>query len=122
MFEIMADKAQTSSSGSWEKQLSTEVDQSKIMEQDWEYGYTKNDKFHTVTKFVLRCEGEVEEKEEVVGFMLQAKPKNNRNADIDEWQVKLRFLFLVLVLGILVKLCSDVLQIPILVSTSMPHS
>ncbi|PFX13601.1 hypothetical protein AWC38_SpisGene22299 [Stylophora pistillata] len=48
------------------------------MEQVGEYGYFKNEKFTTVSNFILRCEGVVEEDGDVVGFMLRAKPKKQQ--------------------------------------------
>ncbi|XP_067020202.1 uncharacterized protein [Acropora muricata] len=83
----MADNGQSSSSSSnpKEKKRPTEIDRARIIEQDGEYGYFKNEKFTTVSNFILRCEGVVEEDGDVVGFMLRAKPKNYRNSEADGW-------------------------------------
>lgn len=79
------DQAPSSSGNSKEKKRAPEVERSKIKEQDGEYGYFKNDHFNAVTNFIVRCEGVVEEDGDVVGFMLRAKPKNNRNSEADGW-------------------------------------
>ena len=83
----MADNGQSSSSSgtSKEKKRPAEIDRARIVEQDGEYGYFKNEKYTTVSNFILRCEGVVEEDGDVVGFMLRAKPKNNRNSEADGW-------------------------------------
>lgn len=83
----MADNGQSSSSSgtSKEKKRPAEIDRARIVEQDGEYGYFKNEKFTTVSNFILRCEGVVEEDGDVVGFMLRAKPKNKRNSEADGW-------------------------------------
>ena len=55
------------------------VDRNKIVENDGEYGVmTKKSKFKALTNFTLRVDGYVEENEEVTGFLIRAKPKNNR--------------------------------------------
>ena len=55
------------------------VDKNKIVESGGEYGVMKNrTTFKALTNFVLRVDGYVEEDEEVTGFLIRAKPKNNR--------------------------------------------
>ena len=83
----MADNGQSpSSSGtSKEKKRPVEIDRARIVEQDGEYGYFKNEKFTTVSNFILRCEGVVKEDGDVVGFILRAKPKNDINSEADGW-------------------------------------
>jgi hypothetical protein len=33
----------------------------------------------------LKCEGVVEEDKEIVGYMLRAKPKDNREENVEKW-------------------------------------
>lgn len=56
-----------------------ELDRTKIVIRDGEYGMEKGEEFIVLTNFILRCEGLVEEAGEVVGFMISAKPKQHRN-------------------------------------------
>ena len=67
------------------KKWPVEIDRARIVEQDGEYGYFKNEKFTTVSNFILRCEGVVKEDGDVVGFILRAKPKNDINSEADGW-------------------------------------
>ena len=66
-----------------EKKRSSEKDQ--VIENEGEYGYYKNDLFHSLSNFVLKCEGVVEEDKEIVGYMLRAKPKDNREENVEKW-------------------------------------
>ena len=53
--------------------------QNRTVENDGEYGVmTKKSKFKALTNFILGVDGYVEENEEVTGFLIRAKPKNNR--------------------------------------------
>ena len=57
----------------------------QIVEEDGEYGYYKNDSFHSLSNFVLKCEGVVEENGVITGYMLRAKPKDNREENVENW-------------------------------------
>ena len=71
--------AETKETKSTEKRNNT-FDQSKIIVKNGEYGWMKNkNTFAPLTSFILRVDGVVEENGEVTGFMLSAKPKNNRD-------------------------------------------
>ena len=76
----MSEKKQSS-----EKRKAPELDKSKVVIKDGEYGLERGDTFTSLTSFILRCEGLVEDDGEVSGFMISAKPKNNRNTEAEEW-------------------------------------
>jgi hypothetical protein len=59
--------------------------QENIIEEEGEYGYIKNDLFHSLSNFTLKCEGVVEEKGEIVGYIVRARIKNNRNENVENW-------------------------------------
>ena len=71
-------------SPSHEKRRNNEKEQ--VTEVDGAYGYYKNDSFHSLSNFVLKCEGVVEENGEIAGYMLRAKLKNNRDDNDEKWQ------------------------------------
>ena len=75
----------TASPHSRAKEKKRETEKSKIVEQDGEYGVMQGDEFIARSNFVLRCVGLVEKQKRVEGFMFQAKPKNNRDDEADEW-------------------------------------
>ena len=64
-----------------EKRRQNEKEQ--IVEFEGEYGYYKGDFFHALSNFILKCEGVVEENGDISGYMLRAKPKNNRNENVE---------------------------------------
>ena len=66
-----------------EKRRHTEKEQ--IVELDGEYGYYKNDSFHSLSNFILKCEGVVEEDGVITGYMMRAKPKDNRDENVENW-------------------------------------
>jgi hypothetical protein len=76
-------KADIESSPTPEKKRHGEKEQ--IVESDGEYGYYKNDSFHSLSNFVLKCEGVVEENGVITGYMLRAKPKDNRDENVENW-------------------------------------
>ena len=78
----MSEKKQSS-----EKRKTPELDKSKVVIKDGEYCLERGDTFTSLTNFILRCEGLVEDDGEVSGFMISAKPKNNRNTEAEECQV-----------------------------------
>ena len=77
-----------------EKRRHTEKQQ--IVELDGEYGYYKNDSFHSLSNFILKCEGVVEEDGVITGYMMRAKPKDNRDENVENWYLSIFLLFLVL--------------------------
>ena len=52
------------------KKVAADLDRSKIVEVEGEYGIQCSEKFVTLTNFKLCCEGIVEEQGEVTGFMI----------------------------------------------------
>ena len=67
------------------KKASSELDRTKIVIRDGEYGMECGAEFLALMNFILQCEGLVEEDGEVVGFMVCAKPKQHRNTSAREW-------------------------------------
>ena len=76
-------RKKTESSPISEKKRNTEKE--LIVESDGEYGYYKNDLFHSMSNFILKCEGVVEEDGVVTGYLLRAKPKDNRDENAESW-------------------------------------
>ena len=67
-----------------ESQSEKKRDGQKDVEEEGEYGVYVKKVFHSLSNFVLRCVGVVEEDGAIVGYMVQAKPKNNRG-DEERW-------------------------------------
>ena len=70
-----------------EKRKTPELDKSKVVIKYGEYCLERGDTFTSLTNFILRCEGLVEDDGEVSGFMINAKPKNNRSTEAEESQI-----------------------------------
>ena len=87
------DKSDIESSPTPEKRRHGEKEQ--IVELDGEYGYYKKDSFHSLSNFVLKCEGVVEENGEITGYMLRAKPKDNRDENVENWYLLIFIQFVV---------------------------
>jgi hypothetical protein len=83
----MSDKSRTDVDSSSTPKKRRQGEKEQIVESDGEYGYYKNDTFHSLSNFVLKCEGVVEEGGVVTGYMLRAKPKDNRDENVENWYV-----------------------------------
>lgn len=55
-----------------------------MIQSEGEYGVMKNGSFVAVTNFVLECTGIIEEKGDVLGFTIRAKPKSHREESAEE--------------------------------------
>ena len=55
------------------------------LDENGEYGFFPNETFCALCNFVLKCEGVVVEDGDIIGYMVRAKPKNNRNEDDALW-------------------------------------